>query len=457
MDADFFKKMQPRFLTPEEVEQREEVPPSPEVANKAHKPDTDDPYPAVPAELKAYRQWVVWLYHFKTEDDKPSKMLYQTNGWASSVSDPGTWTTYPLALICYQEHSTGKKFEYRYRPNRKAPYQHLNCDLAGIGYVFSPEDPFTGIDLDNCIDANGNIKPWARPIIDKLTQVAYNEVSPNNHGIKSWTQARLPEIAKHKVYINQTADEAIEAGNVVQTKPGNVPRYKRYLDEQKGKALNNIWVDIPNLTGRNNERVGYPTQKPLALLERIILASSNRGDIVLDPFCGCATTCIAAEKHPRQWIGIDLSPKAVELVKLRLDRDLELTGDANLLGQQVIHRTDIPTRLHPEPTPDIQQTSLFGVQSDIETVLSQVELRASNPTNTRSTAYRRANATAVKCYCRFGISPSTTSPHVPKAAPTTPITSSCSAGRATPPKGIARKPNSSKPCVPPVFFDRHRI
>ena len=230
MDADFFKKMQPRFLTPEEVEQREAVPPSPEVANKAHKPDTDDPYPAVPAELKARRQWVVWLYHFKTEDDKPSKMLYQTNGWAASVSDPGTWTTYPLALTCYQEYSTGKKIKYRYRPNRKAPYQHLNCDLAGIGYVFSPEDPFTGIDLDNCIDANGNIKPWARPIIDKLTQVAYNEVSPNNHGIKSWTQARLPEIAKHKVYINQAADEAIEAYDKV--------RYFTVTGRGKGKIHN---------------------------------------------------------------------------------------------------------------------------------------------------------------------------------------------------------------------------
>ena len=150
-----------------------------------------------------------------------------------------------------------------------------------------------------------------------------------------------------------------------------------YLDEGKGTPVLSWWTDIKSFgtSTRAKERVGYPTQKPLALLERIILASSNRGDIVLDPFCGCATTCIAAEKHQRHWIGIDLSPKAVELVKLRLDRDLELTEDANLLGDLVIHRTDIPQRLHPDPTPDIQQTSLFGVQSDIETVLSQVELR----------------------------------------------------------------------------------
>ena len=112
----------------------------------------------------------------------------------------------------------------------------------------------------------------------------------------------------------------IEAGHVVQTRPGNVPRYKRYLDEQKGKTLNNIWVDIPNLTARNKERIGYPTQKPIALLERIIRASSNPGDMVLDPFCGCATTCIAAERLQRHWIGIDLSSKSFTLAKTRLEQ-----------------------------------------------------------------------------------------------------------------------------------------
>ena len=99
----------------------------------------------------------------------------------------------------------------------------------------------------------------------------------------------------------------------------------------------------------SKERTGYPTQKPLALLERIIKASSNRDDIVLDPFCGCATTkCIAAESLQRQWIGIDLSPKAVELVKMRLERDLDLTEQEGLLGGKVIHRTDIPIRLVPD-------------------------------------------------------------------------------------------------------------
>ena len=70
------------------------------------------------------------------------------------------------------------------------------------------------------------------------------------------------------------------------------------------------------------ERIGYPTQKPLALLERIIKASSNEGDVVLDPFCGCATACVAAENLGRRWVGIDISPKAVELVNMRLQQTM---------------------------------------------------------------------------------------------------------------------------------------
>lgn len=126
---------------------------------------------------------------------------------------------------------------------------------------------------------------------------------------------------------------------------------------------------------RDNEQTGFPTQKPLALLKRIVEASSNPGDIVLDPFCGCATTCIAAEALQRQWIGIDLSAKAVELVKMRLGRDLRLTEEAGLLGDKVTHRTDIPTRLQLEEPRQIHANTLFGIQDSIGLALSQIELR----------------------------------------------------------------------------------
>ena len=138
------------------------------------------------------------------------------------------------------------------------------------------------------------------------------------------------------------------------TKNGR-PRYKIYVDEYKGKPIGNIWVDVPYLSAGDKEHTKYPTQKPLALLERIIKATSNPGDIVLDPFCGCATTCVAAEKLDRQWIGIDISEKAIDLVRFRLGRDL------GLFSIKVIHRTDPPTDRGGKKSPDIKHL-LFGKQ-----------------------------------------------------------------------------------------------
>jgi site-specific DNA-methyltransferase (adenine-specific) len=102
------------------------------------------------------------------------------------------------------------------------------------------------------------------------------------------------------------------------TKPDGQLRLKQYLDERPGTKLQNIWDDIPAINSQAQERLGYPTQKPLALLERIISASSNEGDLVLDPFCGCGTTVHAAQKLNRRWIGIDITHLAISLVKRRL-------------------------------------------------------------------------------------------------------------------------------------------
>ena len=117
-----------------------------------------------------------------------------------------------------------------------------------------------------------------------------------------------------------------------------VPQLKRYLDEMPGQAVADIWTDVPAINSQAKERTGYPTQKPLALLERIIAASSNPDDVVLDPFCGCATALIAAEKMTRRWVGIDISPLAVKLVRARLKRE------APLFTQDAIERTDVPIR-----------------------------------------------------------------------------------------------------------------
>lgn len=107
-------------------------------------------------------------------------------------------------------------------------------------------------------------------------------------------------------------------GIVVQTKPGSVPQLKRYLDEQEGNPVGDVWIDIKPVQAQAVEKLGYPTQKPIALLERIIQASSNEGDVVLDPFCGCGTTVHAAQKLGRKWIGIDITHLAITLMKERL-------------------------------------------------------------------------------------------------------------------------------------------
>jgi DNA modification methylase len=110
----------------------------------------------------------------------------------------------------------------------------------------------------------------------------------------------------------------LEEGRIVQSKPGAVPRYKRYLDEMEGVPLQDIWIDIGPIGAQAAERLGYPTQKPEALLERILKASSNEGDLVLDPFCGCGTTVQVAQRLNRRWIGIDITHLAVSLIKTRL-------------------------------------------------------------------------------------------------------------------------------------------
>jgi len=118
---------------------------------------------------------------------------------------------------------------------------------------------------------------------------------------------------------NKAKMEALFAeGRIVQTKPGTVPQYKRFLDEVPGIAIGDTWDDIAPINSQAQERLGYPTQKPEALLERIIEASSDEGDLVLDPFCGCGTAIAVAHRLKRRWAGIDITHLAVNLMKHRL-------------------------------------------------------------------------------------------------------------------------------------------
>ncbi|MBA3736778.1 MAG: site-specific DNA-methyltransferase, partial [Actinobacteria bacterium] len=107
-------------------------------------------------------------------------------------------------------------------------------------------------------------------------------------------------------------------GRVYWPPKGGFPAYKRYLEKGSGRPLQDVWTDIDPINSQALERLGYPTQKPVALMDRIILASTDPGGVVLDPFCGCGTTIAAAEKLKRHWIGIDLTALAISLIKSRL-------------------------------------------------------------------------------------------------------------------------------------------
>jgi len=113
-------------------------------------------------------------------------------------------------------------------------------------------------------------------------------------------------------------DELDKAGFLYWPKGSGMPQYKRFRHQLKGVPVGDIWDDLDRINPVGNERLGYPTQKPVALLERIIAASSNEGDVVLDPFCGCGTAVHAAERLGRRWIGIDITHLAISLIEKRL-------------------------------------------------------------------------------------------------------------------------------------------
>ena len=157
-------------------------------------------------------------------------------------------------------------------------------------------------------------------------------------------------------------EEEYQKGNFVILPTGKLQR-RKYRHDHQGIKLPNLWDDIPNV-GRK-ERTGYPTQKPLALYERIIKASSNEGDIVLDPFCGCATTTIAAERLGRQWVGMDIWNEAHPVTLKRLAKEGMVTADSE-------HKQMFPHIVHYETAPPVRT-------DDNEMAAPTLELRIQRP------------------------------------------------------------------------------
>lgn len=191
--------------------------------------------------------------------------------------------------------------------------QCLPYDKAYIRQRFTNSDPDGRLWMDGDITAKG------------LSGGGYEYEYRGKHSLWRVPLERMKELDKqNRLYF---------------TSRGGI-RIKRYLDEMKGVPLNDVWTDIQPINSQARERLGYPTQKPLALLERIVKASSNEGDVVLDPFCGCGTTIDAAQALGRRWIGIDVSTLAINVV---LERLMDVHGEG-IINSVDIHGSprDVP-------------------------------------------------------------------------------------------------------------------
>ncbi|QAY17729.1 DNA methylase [Streptomyces phage Asten] len=176
-------------------------------------------------------------------------------------------------------------------------------DAAFVPYDLAELEPKTSAKYSN-VDPDGRryeLKDLTNPNRDR-PNLTYEFLGVTR--VWRWTRDRM--------------QAAYDAGLVVQSAPGRVPRVKRYLDELRGKPLGDVWSDIAPLNSQAAERLGYPTQKPLALMARLIELTTEPADVVLDPFCGCGTTVDAAQKLGRRWIGIDVTTLAVDLIDARL-------------------------------------------------------------------------------------------------------------------------------------------
>jgi len=180
--------------------------------------------------------------------------------------------------------------------------------------AFTWNRPFLKYDLSN-LDAKIDRKYSHRDSDGRRFQLD-NLINPNPD--RPNLQYEFLGVTRVWRWTKDRMQAAYDDGLVVQPRPGAVPRYKRYLDKQPGRPIDDVWTDIPPINSQAAERLGYPTQKPLALMERIINASSDPNDIVLDAFCGCGTTLVAAQNLGRQWIGIDISPTACRVMAKRL-------------------------------------------------------------------------------------------------------------------------------------------
>ncbi len=261
-----------------------------------------------------------WLQTIKEDQDK----IYNLLTAVKSIEGSSSYN------YCYLAYMAIRLIETR-RILKDTGSIYLHCDPTMSHYLKIVMD---------CVFGEKNFRNevvWGYPPGGKGPKLGFHR----KHDIILYYGKSVDKGIFHRPYspINERAKAKFtyiekDTERVYKKYPGGIS----YLDESKGRPIPSWWVDIHSLGQTiSKERTGYPTQKPIALLERIIQASSNEGDIVLDPFCGCATTCVAAELLNRKWIGVDISVKAHELVQKRL-KD-EVWNNPNSLLQ---YRGDFP-------------------------------------------------------------------------------------------------------------------
>ncbi|MBE3140232.1 MAG: restriction endonuclease, partial [Thermoplasmata archaeon] len=185
----------------------------------------------------------------------------------------------------------------------------------GEEYTFNPQ--FTEYDEEYIRKTYNNVDPDGR-------RWKSSDLTGPGGASKGNPTYEFLGVTRYWRYSRENIERLLTEGRIYQSGPGAVPRMKHYLDEMEGVSLQNIWDDISPIGAQALERMGYPTQKPIALLERILLVSSNEGDLVLDPFCGCGTAVAAAQKLNRRWIGIDITHLSITLMKYRLKDNFNL-------------------------------------------------------------------------------------------------------------------------------------
>ncbi|PKL57917.1 MAG: site-specific DNA-methyltransferase, partial [Methanomicrobiales archaeon HGW-Methanomicrobiales-5] len=242
---------------------------------------------------KNFRSEITWKRSSAHSDAKQGRKQYGNIAdiiFYYSKSNEWIWN---WIFTDYDETYINSAYRLKDTDGRRYRRDNLTAAKPGgdVEYLWPVKRPFDGsweADLDN---------EFERP----KANWEYKQVPPYKGRFWAYSKENLKKFS--------------EEGRLAYAKSG-MPEYKRFLDEMPGVPLQNVWTDIPPVGGK--DRLGYPTQKPVALLERILNASSNPGDVVLDPFCGCGTTVHAAQKLGRQWIGIDITHLAINLIETRL-------------------------------------------------------------------------------------------------------------------------------------------